>query len=174
MAAHERAPSCCRLTDVTRSTGLHWLELKIPPVLVWLIMGAAMLGVSYAVPGLSFTVPGRVAIALVLVVLGEGLAVAGVAAFRRGRTTVNPLTPNASSSVVTSGVYRVSRNPMYLGFLIALVGWAVFLANAGAALFLPAFVVYMTQFQIKPEERALLAKFGSEFALYMSRVRRWL
>ena len=117
---------------------------------------------------------GSSAIALALVALGERMAFAGVVAFRSKRTTVNPLTPSASSSVVSSGVYRVSRNPMYLGFLLALAGWAVYLSNAGAALLLPAFVAYMTQYQIKPEERALLAKFGPEFAQYVSRVRRWV
>jgi len=116
----------------------------------------------------------RIAIALALVALGGAVAFAGVIAFREKRTTVNPLTPGASSLVVSSGVYRVSRNPMYLGFLLALAGWAVYLSNAGAAMLLPVFVAYMTQFQIKPEERALLAKFGPGFAQYLSRVRRWL
>ena len=153
---------------------MHWLELKIPPVLVWLVIAGAMLGASYSAPSLSFTLAGGASIALALVVLGLALAAAGVIAFRRSRTTVNPLTPGASSSVVTGGVYRVSRNFMYLGFLLALAGWAVYLSNAGAAVLLPAFVMYMTQFQIKPEKRALLAKFGSEFAQYMSHVRRWL
>ena len=153
---------------------MHRLELKIPPVLVWLVAAGAMLGASYSAPSLSFMLPGSGSIAVALVALGLALAAAGVVAFRRSRTTVNPLTPGASSSVVTDGVYRVSRNPMYLGFLLALAGWAVYLSNAGAAVLLPAFVVYMTRFQIKPEERALLAKFGSEFAQYMSRVRRWI
>jgi protein-S-isoprenylcysteine O-methyltransferase Ste14 len=153
---------------------MQWLELRIPPVLVWLVMAGAMLGVSYSAPTLSFTLAGSIPIALALVTLGWALALAGVIAFRGKRTTVNPLTPSASSSVVSSGVYRISRNPMYLGFLLALSGWAVYLSNAGAAVLLPAFVAYMTQFQIKPEERALLAKFGSEFAQYMSRVRRWV
>ena len=162
------------MTHVTRTTGRRWLELRIPPVLVWLIIAVAMLGVSYSAPRLSFTVAGSTAIALALVALGGGLAAAGVVAFRRKHTTVNPLTPGASSAVVASGVYRVSRNPMYLGFLLALAGWAAYLSNAGAALLLPVFAAYMTQFQIQPEERALLAKFGSEFAQYMSRVRRWI
>lgn len=153
---------------------MPWLELKVPPLLVWLIIASAMYGVAYSVPALTFTLAGNSAIALALVALGGALAIAGVVAFRGKRTTVNPLTPSASSSVVSSGVYRVSRNPMYLGFLLALVGWAVYLSNAGAALLLPAFVAYMTRYQIKPEERALLAKFGPEFAQYMSRVRRWL
>jgi protein-S-isoprenylcysteine O-methyltransferase Ste14 len=153
---------------------MQWLELKIPPLLVWLIIAGAMLGVARFAPGLSFTLAGSSAIALGLVALGGALAVAGVIAFRARRTTVNPLTPDASTAVVSSGVYRVSRNPMYLGFLLALAGWAVYLSNAGAVLFLPAFAAYMTRYQIKPEERALLAKFGPEFAQYMSRVRRWL
>lgn len=153
---------------------MQWLELKIPPVVVWLLMAGGMLAVSYSAPALSFTLAGSRVIALVLLGLGGALAAAGVLAFRGRRTTVNPLTPSASSSVVTSGVYRLSRNPMYLGFLLALAGWAVYLSNAGAAVFLPAFVAYMTEFQIKPEERALLAKFGSEFAQYMSKARRWL
>jgi protein-S-isoprenylcysteine O-methyltransferase Ste14 len=153
---------------------MHWLELKIPPLLVWLLCAGAMRGVASAAPKLSFTLAGSSAIALALVALGGALAFAGVIAFRLKRTTVNPLTPSASSAVVSSGVYRLSRNPMYLGFLLALAGWALYLANAGAALLLLAFVAYMTQYQIKPEERVLLAKFGVEFAQYMSRVRRWL
>jgi protein-S-isoprenylcysteine O-methyltransferase Ste14 len=153
---------------------MQWLELKIPPLLVWLAFAGVMFGVAHSAPILSFALAGSSAIALALVVLGGAVAVAGVVAFRRNRTTVNPLTPSAATFVVASGVYRFSRNPMYLGFVLALAGWAVYLSNAGAALLLPAFVAYLTQYQIKPEERALLAKFGSEFARYMARVRRWL
>ena len=153
---------------------MQWLELKIPPLLVWLVFAGAMLGVAYALPGLSFARTGSSAIALALVALGVAVAFAGVIAFRKKRTTVNPLTPSASSAVVSSGVYRFSRNPMYLGFLLALAGWAVYLSNVGLLVLLAAFVAYLTQYQIKPEERALLAKFGDEFARYMSRVRRWL
>jgi protein-S-isoprenylcysteine O-methyltransferase Ste14 len=153
---------------------MQWLELKIPPLFVWVVFAAAMLGVTYVAPGLSFVLAGSSAIALAVTVLGVALAFAGVIAFRHHRTTVNPLTPNASSSVVSSGVYRLTRNPMYLGFLLALAGWAVYLSNAGAAVLVGIFAAYLTQYQIKPEERALLAKFGAEFAGYMSRVRRWL
>jgi protein-S-isoprenylcysteine O-methyltransferase Ste14 len=153
---------------------MQWLELRIPPLLVALVIAGAMLGVAHFAPRLSFALAGSFPIALALAALGGALAFAGVIAFRDKRTTVNPLNPSSSSSVVSGGVYRFSRNPMYLGFLLALAGWAVYLSNAGAILLLPAFVAYMTQYQIKPEERALLAKFGSEFAQYMSRVRRWL
>ena len=153
---------------------MQWLELKIPPLLVLLVFAAAMLGLSYALPGLSLPLIGGSAGALALAFVGAFVAGAGVVAFRQQHTTVNPLTPGASSSVVSSGVYRFSRNPMYLGFLLALAGWAIYLSNIAAALLLPAFVAYMSQYQIKPEERALLAKFGPQFAQYMSHVRRWI
>jgi len=153
---------------------MRWLELRVPPLLVWLAFAGAMFGLACVAPGFSYTLPARVALAVAFVALGGAVALAGVVAFRRKRTTVNPLTPGASSSVVSSGVYRVSRNPMYLGFFLALAGWDLYLSNAVAALMLPAFLAYMTQYQIKPEERALLAKFGPEFAQYMARVRRWV
>jgi protein-S-isoprenylcysteine O-methyltransferase Ste14 len=153
---------------------MQWLALKVPPLAVWLIFAAAMLGVACVAPGISYPVPARFALALGLGVLGGAVALAGVVVFRSKRTTVNPLNPGASSAVVSSGVYRISRNPMYLGFFLALAGWALYLSNAGSALLLPAFLAYLTEYQIKPEERALLAKFGPEFAQYMARVRRWV
>jgi protein-S-isoprenylcysteine O-methyltransferase Ste14 len=153
---------------------MQLLELKIPPLIVWLVFAVAMLGGAYATPGLSFRVAGSRVAAFAFATAGALVAATGVMAFRRKRTTVNPLTPGAASTVVSSGVYRFSRNPMYLGFLLALVGWALYLSNLAAALLVPAFAVYMSQYQIKPEERALLAKFGAGYAQYMSRVRRWI
>src|SRR5690606_38533451 len=107
--------------------------------------------------------PARVFIALALGGAGVATAVAGVMTFRRSHTTVNPLEPAATSSLVIRGVYRFSRNPMYLGFLLLLAGWAVCIANGVALLLLPAFVIYMTRYQIRPEERVLLSLFGHEF-----------
>jgi protein-S-isoprenylcysteine O-methyltransferase Ste14 len=75
---------------------------------------------------------------------------------------------------VLSGIYSLSRNPMYLGFLMLLLGWAIYISNAFAFLFVPAFVLYMNHFQIEPEEQALTARFGQEFMSYAGRVRRWL
>jgi protein-S-isoprenylcysteine O-methyltransferase Ste14 len=98
----------------------------------------------------------------------------GVVSFRRARTTVNPTRPDSSSSLVLSGVYAFTRNPMYLGLLLVLVGWAIFLSNILAFLVLPGFIFYMNRFQIEPEERALASLFGREFDAYKSRVRKWL
>jgi protein-S-isoprenylcysteine O-methyltransferase Ste14 len=97
-----------------------------------------------------------------------------VVAFRRAGTTVNPMKPESSSSLVVSGIYAFTRNPMYLGFLFALLAWAIYLSHPAAFLVLPLFVWYMNRFQIEPEERALASLFGEAFTTYAARVRRWL
>jgi protein-S-isoprenylcysteine O-methyltransferase Ste14 len=150
------------------------LDLKIPPVAVALLTGAAMWLVASALPSLAFPLPYKQVAAGVLAVAGGVVAGLGVVSFRRARTTVNPIRPQAASSLVTTGIYRFSRNPMYLGILMILAGVAVLLANAAALVLLPVFVVYMNLFQITPEERALSATFGPDFTAYKQRVRRWV
>ena len=105
---------------------------------------------------------------------GLFVMLAGVVSFSRARTTVNPLKPETTSALVTSGVYRHTRNPMYLGMLLLLVGWAACLASPAALVGALAFGLYIERFQIRPEERALAALFGGAYADYTSRVRRWL
>ena len=150
------------------------LELKVPPLAIGVLVAALMWLGSWAVPALNFVLPGRKLLALALAIAGAMIIVSGIASFRRAKTTINPMKPASSSSLVRSGIYKVSRNPMYLGFLLMLFGWAVFLSNALAFIFLPVFIFYMNRFQIEPEENALAGKFGQEFAHYRSRVRRWL
>ena len=87
---------------------------------------------------------------------------------------MNPTKPDGTSALVVSGVYRLSRNPMYVGALFALGGWAAFLSHPLPVLFLPVFVAYMDRFQIAPEERVLSSKFGTEYETYKKSVRRWL
>jgi len=150
------------------------LELKVPPVAVGVLAGALMWLVSWSTPRAVFSLPGRTTVAAVLVLAGAQVSALGVLSFRRARTTVNPMKPESASALVISGVYRVTRNPMYLGFLSILLGWAVFLSNGLAYLVLPVFVLYMTRFQIMPEESVLESRFGQEFADYKRRVRRWI
>ena len=129
---------------------------------------------SRVAPALAIPIPAPTILAVCLPVAGAALDILGVLAFRRAKTTVNPMAPGSSSSLVCTGLYALSRNPMYLGLLAILLGWAFFLSNAIAFLWLPAFVLYMNRFQIEPEERALAARFGQEAAAYRSSVRRWL
>jgi protein-S-isoprenylcysteine O-methyltransferase Ste14 len=151
------------------------LELKVPPPLVALVVGVLMWLVSRFATAFDFGVPARHLFAIVPVACGVITAFSGFLAFRRAKTTVNPTTPLASSSLVSGGVYKMTRNPMYLGLLLLLTGWAIFLSNALAALlFLPAYVLYINRFQIVPEERALTSLFGKDYVAYQARVRRWL
>ena len=153
---------------------MRWLELKLPPVLLFGLIAAAMYGLARGLPLWTLTLPGRVAVAVALAAAGVAIALAGVAEFRRSRTTVHPQHPEKASVVVKGGVYRWTRNPMYLGLLFVLLGWAAFLGNPAALAGLPAFVAWMNRFQIVPEERSLAAKFGPNYTSYLARVRRWL
>ena len=150
------------------------LELRIPPPVVGLVIGAAMWAVSRVAPPLAVRGPLSTSLAIAFGLAGLGASVAGTLAFRRAQTTVNPMKPAKASSLVTSGIYRMTRNPMYVGLALLLVGWAVYLVNAWCALGPVVFVAYMTQFQIKAEERALLALFGEQYVRYTTHVRRWL
>jgi protein-S-isoprenylcysteine O-methyltransferase Ste14 len=150
------------------------LELKVPPPAVAVATAALMWLASRSSPTLAFVFPAGDLLAVGLAAFGLIVAISGVVTFRRARTTLNPTKPEASSSLVSWGIYKITRNPMYLGLLLVLTAWAVFLSNWLAVLFLPVFVVYINRFQIVPEEQALTSLFAHEFVTYRSRVRRWL
>jgi protein-S-isoprenylcysteine O-methyltransferase Ste14 len=152
------------------------LELKIPPVALTVLTAIGMWVTAAAFPALDVPLPPLwgAGAGVLLVAAGVWFALAGIGEFRRAATTVNPLSPEASAHLVTGGVYCYSRNPMYLGMLLGLTGWAVALAHLTAPLWLMLYAAYMNRFQIAPEERALEARFGPVFADYRRRVRRWL
>ena len=151
------------------------LELKIPPPLVAVVIAGAMYAAAALLAPVWALPPNvRVFVALALAGLGAAFDLAGMLAFRKAKTTINPLTPQRSSAVVTHGVYRLTRNPMYVGLVLILLGLAVYLASPWALLGPLAFGAFITRFQIQPEERALTARFGTAYTDYCARVRRWL
>ncbi len=150
------------------------LELKVPPPIVTLVL-ALLMWLTPAVAGLvQIPDAARIFCAVVLVCVGLGISIAGVLAFRRAKTTVNPVQASMASSLVIRGVYRYTRNPMYVGLVLILLAWAVLLANPFAVLWVVVFVLYITRFQIFPEERVLMSLFGNEYEAYKGRVRRWV
>jgi protein-S-isoprenylcysteine O-methyltransferase Ste14 len=153
---------------------MHALELKIPPPVVTLLVAGGMWRISRAAPLLELPGSIRAAVAGTLFIAGAIIGIAGVVSFRRAKTTVNPMKPESTSSLVNTGIYRYSRNPMYLGILFALVAWSVFLSSAWALTGPVAFVLYINRFQIAPEERVLLTMFGDAYSVYAAKVRRWL
>lgn len=153
---------------------MAWLELKVPPPLVALLFGVLMWLVSMVGGAVDAPSGGRIGVAIVLALTGVAFGFPAMASFVRAKTTMNPTKPGATSSLVTHGVFGITRNPMYLSLVLYLVAWAAYLANWLSLLLVPAFVLYISRFQIQPEERTLSALYGAEYAAYRERVRRWL
>ena len=156
---------------------MKFFQLKCPPPIVMLLSMVFSLVLSQR--GLDFMQQQVADLSnliwpLIFLIAGIGLAMLGVKEFLVQHTTLNPLDPSRSSSLVVSGVYQLTRNPMYLGMLVVLLGWGDFLDNFLAYSGALIFFVYMTAFQIKPEEAAMLEKFGESFKQYCQSVRRWL
>ncbi len=150
------------------------LELKIPPALLMLLFMLMTWGVDRYLPQFKQEWIWSEWAYRTVFLLAVGLIGSGVMSFKNAQTTVNPTRPENASSVVTSGIYRWSRNPMYLGFLMILLAFVLKLSNPITLLVLPIFVLFMNRFQIRPEERALNRLFGEEYLAYCQKVRRWI
>lgn len=153
-----------------------WLEHRIPPPVVGAVVAAGMWALASKFGLLSLPDFGlKPLLTGLLAAVGLAFDLAGLRAFLARRTTVNPLRPERASSLVTDGVYRVTRNPMYIGMVFLLLAWGLYLADVVVLLLGPAgYVLYLNRFQIGPEERVLLGLFGNDYRAYMARVRRWL
>lgn len=150
------------------------LELKIPPPIVALLCALVMWAIARNTLPYFIRPELKWALIVIFVVMGMAFTMAGVFAFHRKKTTVNPLHPEKSSSLVTHGVYRITRNPMYCGMAMFLIAWAIFLDSPMAFAGLPVFIFYIHYFQIIPEEKILAKLFGETFTNYQAQVRRWL
>ncbi|WP_269583037.1 methyltransferase family protein [Roseibium sp. Sym1] len=150
------------------------MHLKVPPVAVFLIAVALLAAGHYLLPALSLSFPGQVNLALLLGLAGVVPGIQAVLEFIARKTTVNPMTPDTATTLVTGGIYRISRNPMYLGLLCVLLAIAIFWGTLTALAVIPGFVWFMTEYQIKPEETALRKVFGADYDAYLAKVRRWI
>jgi len=153
---------------------MRTLEHRIPPPVVAVLIATAMWGVSTLRPHLPLVPVVRQLAVAALVVAGVGFDLLGLVTFRRAKTTINPLQPGKAAALVTAGVYRITRNPMYVGLALLLAAWAVHLSSLWPFLGPVLFVLYISRFQIVPEERVLRSMFGEAYATYAARVRRWL
>jgi len=150
------------------------LRLKIPPPVVGLTIGLIIFLIdqfwsSTRIDSIIFK-----SLGCVLLCFGLLIEVWAVGMFLRARTTVNPLKPQNSRVLVIDGLYKVTRNPMYLGLFLLLLGWAFWVGNL-LGLPLPFVLVwYLTTYQIKPEEHALEEIFGDQYTQYTQKVRRWI
>jgi len=150
------------------------LETRVPPPVVALCFALLIWWAADYLPRIAFA-PGLKAVMVsLLLVIGILFDLSGLAIFRRARTTINPVRPNKASALVQTGIYKVTRNPMYVGLVFVLGAWCLYLDSPLALIFVAGFILYITLFQIMPEERTLVELFGPEYREYQSRVRRWL
>jgi len=153
---------------------MSFLETKIPPPVVALLLALVMTWAPLLTPALHASGVARTGAALALAAVGLAVEFAGGASLIRANTTVDPTHPGRVCRFVSTGLYRLTRNPIYLGDLLLLLGWATYLWSPVALALTPLFVVYIDRFQIEPEERVLGDLFGSRYKEYKARVRRWI
>ena len=150
------------------------METRIPPPIYALAAGVAMWFVADRFPAGVIDFPGQAIVAVGLSLLGAAIDLTSMGGFFKAKTTVNPLRPESTSALVTSGFYRVTRNPMYLGMGLLLTAWAIWLGHPGNVIPIAAYVWLITRYQIAPEERAMEAQFGEAYRNYKRKVRRWI
>lgn len=153
---------------------MKFLECKIPPALQFVIVAALMWWISDSIPWLNYSSIPLKWLGISLFLIGVFIGLLGVYEFWKQRTTVDPHKPEKVSSFVDTGIYRLTRNPMYLGLLVGLIGILFYIANPVNILPVIGFVLYMNRFQIIPEERVMAKKFGDDFLEYKESVRRWI
>ena len=150
------------------------LELRIPPLALTAIFAALIVSTSVLLPGLTAPFAYHRTVAPVFVGLGLAVLFGAALQFRLQRTTLDPRTPAKASRFVARGLFRFTRNPMYLGMALVLLGIAAWAAHVIGCLLVVIFCLYLTELQIKPEERALEQRFGQEYLVYKAAVRRWI
>ncbi len=150
------------------------LNLKIPPVAQGIISLMLIWFLDRQLPIFHINIAFKGAVSIAIIVMGSLVGVLAVAAFIQMRTTVDPRYPEKASRLVVVGIYKYSRNPMYLAILLILVGISIH-SGAISSLLVPfLFVAFINRFQIVPEEQMLEQKFGKEYLKYIKQVRRWV
>ena len=149
-----------------------FLNTKIPPPIVAILFAVMIFYFSDSFAYVD--IPFKIYISLFFVLLGFFITFSSARNFKKKETTVNPIKPEEASQLVTDGFFKITRNPMYLGMLLFLLGLSIYNGLIVGLVFLPLFVGYITFFQIIPEERAMIKIFGEDYKAYMKKVRRWI
>ncbi|MGL1957909.1 MAG: isoprenylcysteine carboxylmethyltransferase family protein [Colwellia sp.] len=150
------------------------MDLKIIPIVQFIVSAILMIAVSHYLPSLNFTFSLDVILAAVLIGIASIIGIVALYNFHQHKTTYHPHTPEKTTKVVNSGIYAYSRNPMYLALVLVLLALAIYLQNISAFTFIPLFIWYITQYQIKPEENTLNTLFADDYQTYCAKVRRWI
>ena len=150
------------------------MKLLIPPPILALMSAILMLIISKYFNKANFSLNQHNQFALFFLIVALIIILISIAKFIKIKTTISPLKPNKTSILVDSGIYKYTRNPMYLGLLLILFSLFFYLKNFLSFLVLPLFVIYITKNQILPEEKVLENLFGDQYKKYKNKVRRWI
>ena len=150
------------------------MKLLIPPPIQALLSAIMMCLINRYFTHANFSLNGINIFALIFLIIAAIIIILSMYKFKKIKTTISPLRPNKTSSLVKSGIYEYTRNPMYLGLLLMLFSIALFLKNFISFLIIPLFILFITKNQILPEEEALEKIFGEEYKNYKNKVRRWI
>lgn len=152
---------------------MTFLETRIIPPMVMAIFAVLMWGVAQMSPSFDIGILGNILSKTFLI---AGFAILFVAAFYffKAKTTLNPMNPSNTSALVTTGLYKFSRNPIYVADVLFLLSWGFYMSNIFSLLIILGFMPYLARFQILPEERALEEIFGADYVAFKAKVRRWI
>jgi len=148
-----------------------YLKTKIPPPIVTLLC----IGIIYLFENkIEYSQPDFKAIGIIFLILGLIIIFLAVLKFIKIKTTVDPTRPHKTSNLVISGIYKITRNPMYLGMLFLIMAYTIYTNNVVGSITIPIFIFYINKFQIEPEEIEMRKKFGESFENYCKKVNRWI
>lgn len=162
-------------TSITMNRSLSdRLQNRIPPPALVLALGFTMTVISLLLPPNAPWPALRLGAGPLLIALGIATVVTGARTFWASGTTIDPVSIRRASTLVTHGIFSLTRNPMYVGFTLMLLGWSAVLSSPWTLAGPVFFVLFTHRFQILPEERVMREKFGAEYTAYCQRVRRWI
>ena len=145
---------------------------KIPPPLVALTFGFLINYTKDIFPKIE--IRNEIIFGSFMIIIGLIIILSAIILFKKYQTTITPLNPSNATKLITDGIYKFSRNPMYLGLLLVLFGISIILNPIGGLFLIPLFILYLNLFQIIPEENAMVDLFKGEFLEYKENVRRWI
>ena len=156
----------------SRGLGVKMLNNKIPPPIVTLLFGLIIYFSKNIFPEINNMI--FYALSLFFIVAGPLILISAARSFRAQQTTINPIDIHKTSSLVVTGIFKYSRNPMYLGMVLILFALSLRFNLIGGIIFTYIFIIYITKFQIIPEEKAMEKIFREEFLEYKNSTRRWV
>ena len=148
------------------------IKTKIPPPLVALTFGFLINYTKDIFPKIDIRYD--IIFGSFMIIIGSIIILSAITLFKKYQTDITPLKPSNATKLITGGIYKFSRNPIYLGLLLVLFGISIILNPIGGLFLIPLFILYLNIFQIIPEENAMVDLFKGEFLEYKANVRRWI